>query len=284
MADKQTKQTKQTKFNFYKVLCIILMLALIIILGKLGIDKLQEYKSARAYEDMQQMVNYGSDSKSTEAPKATQVPITVDDTESSEEKTVTVEVPKKNLDWSRLQGINKDIYAWIYIPGTKVDYPVLQSTSDDSYYLNHNIDGTKGYPGCIYTEMANSKDFSDFNTVIYGHNMKNGTMFKGLHDFEKREFFEKNRYVYLYTKEKVFVYEIYITYIGDDAHILNTNDFASETGRVRYLERTANLADATGNYMPEIEVGKDSHIITLSTCTSDPTVRFLVQAVLLGSK
>ena len=64
------------------------------------------------------------------------------------------------------------------------NYPVVQGGDDDTYYLNHTIDGTEGYPGSIYTERINAKDFSDFNTVIYGHNMKDGSMFMGLHNFE----------------------------------------------------------------------------------------------------
>ena len=261
------------------------MLALIIILGKLGIDKLQEYKSARAYEDMQQMVNYGSDSKSTEAPKATQVPITVDDTESSEEKTVTVEVPKKNLDWSRLQGINKDIYAWIYIPGTKVDYPVLQSTSDDSYYLNHNIDGTKGYPGCIYTEMANSKDFSDFNTVIYGHNMKNGSMFHDLIKYEDEEFYRDHKTINFDTiyKGGQGVYQVvaagYSQIYDKDSSKFKYYAYAGMTSEREYhefVDGVKKLSCYDTGVVPEY----GSQLITLSTCTNvSDEGRFFVVAV-----
>ena len=75
------------------------------------------------------------------------------------------------------QEINSDAYAWIEIKDTNIHYPILQHESDDAYYLNHRIDGVAGYPGSIYTERVNAKDFSDYNTVVYGHNMKNKTMF-----------------------------------------------------------------------------------------------------------
>ena len=81
-----------------------------------------------------------------------------------------------SIDFEALQQQNADIYAWIRIPETQIDYPILQHPSDDAYYLNHTVEGTEGLPGSIYTEKVNSKDFTDFNTVIYGHNMKNGTM------------------------------------------------------------------------------------------------------------
>ena len=58
------------------------------------------------------------------------------------------------------------MYAWIYVPGTNVDYPVLQHPTDDAYYLEHNMDGSKGLPGCIYTESVNTKDFTD-RTLFY---------------------------------------------------------------------------------------------------------------------
>ena len=71
------------------------------------------------------------------------------------------------IDFAKLQEQNPDVYAWIDIPGTNVNYPILQHPTDDVYYLDHTIDGTAGLPGSIYTESCNYKDFSDFNTVIY---------------------------------------------------------------------------------------------------------------------
>ena len=102
-----------------------------------------------------------------------------------------VPIPDLEVDIQKLQETeNPDIYAWIYIPGTKVNYPVLQHPTDDTYYLNYNIDGSKGLPGCIFSEKAyNGKDFSDHNTVLYGHNMKNGTMFGCLHKYEDMQYY-----------------------------------------------------------------------------------------------
>ena len=103
-----------------------------------------------------------------------------------------ITIPEKNIDWEELKSENPDIYAWIYIPGTNVDYPILQHPDEKSYYLDHNIDGSEGYPGCIYTQNVNSKDWMDPNTVIYGHNMNDGSMFHDLHKFEDNAFFDEN--------------------------------------------------------------------------------------------
>lgn len=133
------------------------------------------------------------------------------------------------LNFNAWQAYNPDVYAWIYVPGTSVNYPILQSATDNSYYLDYNIDGTKGYPGCVYSENINSKDFSDMHTVLYGHNMHagytykglDGTMFRTLHKFEDADFFNANRYFYIYTNNQVLTYEIFAAYTYDDRHLLN---------------------------------------------------------------
>ena len=100
------------------------------------------------------------------------------------------------------------------------DYPILQHASDNSYYLMHNIDGSYGYPGCIYTENMNSKDFTDNNTVIYGHNMKNGSMFGNLKKYRNLNFYKQNPTVELYYKNNSETYVIFAVMLvassGDD--------------------------------------------------------------------
>ena len=85
---------------------------------------------------------------------------------------------------------------------------MLQSAEDNSYYLEHTIEGEKTLPGAIYSENYNSKDFSDYNTILYGHNMRNGTMFAGLHDFEDPEFVQQNRQIIIYLPDRRLTYQI----------------------------------------------------------------------------
>ena len=125
--------------------------------------------------------------------------------EKKQEEDAEDEIP---IDFASLKETNPDIYAWIEIPDTNVNYPIVQSADDDSYYLNHTIDGQEGYPGSIYTEKVNAKDFSDFNTVIYGHDMKDGSMFKDLHKFEDADFFEQHDKVTIYTENECKTYQI----------------------------------------------------------------------------
>lgn len=272
---------KKKSGDIYKIICIILLIILIGIVAVWGYRIIVENRANSKYEEIQNTVNSAAKQAETEA-----VIIETETEEETETETEEVQsafdIPEKNLDWSSLYAENKDIYAWIYIPGTQVDYPVLQSASDDSYYLNHNIDGSYGKPGCIYTEKINSKDFTNYNTVLYGHNMKNGEMFGCLHDYEDKTFFDENPYVYVYTEEKTYVYEIFAAYTATNAHILNTNDFSTQEGFADYLDNVVYNKALTGNFRNDTRVTSDNRIITLSTCTSNSSKRWLVQAVLVN--
>ena len=185
------------------------------------------------------------------------------------------------VDFAGMWEVNEDVYAWITVPGTVIDYPILQHATDNTYYLNYNIDGSYGYPGCIYTENLNSKDFTDNNTVIYGHNMKNGSMFSGLHKFEDANFFEEHTQVLIYTPEKEYVYTIFAAYIYDDRHLLYSFDFANEQVYATYLEDIQNMRSMNAQLREDITVTAKDKIITLVTCIGNqPDKRLLVQAVL----
>lgn len=188
------------------------------------------------------------------------------------------------VDFAGMWEVNEDVYAWITVPGTVIDYPVLQHATDNTYYLNYNIDGSYGYPGCIYTENMNSKDFTDNNTVIYGHNMKNGTMFAGLHKFEDASFFEKNNTVLIYTPERQLTYTIFAAYVYDDRHLLYSFNFADEAVYANYLNEILSMRSMNANIREDVDVTAEDKIITLVTCMANqPEKRLLVQAVLQNS-
>lgn len=271
--------------NIYKILCIILLIILIVVLVMWGHSTLVEKSAAKTYEKLQESVNSDASDTKTRASEteqqSTQVSENVGDTETDSHKE-QYDIPQKNLDWEELEAVNPDIYAWIYIPNTNIDYPVLQKSGDNDYYLEHNLDGSRGKPGCIYTEDLNSKEFTDYNTVIYGHNMKSGAMFRTLHDFEDKSFFDNNQYVYIYTKDRTLVYKIFAAYTNDAKHILNSNDFTSEQGLSDYLEKVFKKAQAEGYLRDDVAVTGENAILTLSTCTTSSDKRYIVQAVLVN--
>lgn len=240
-------------------------------------------KQTDTYESLQ-ADNYQTTEEQTE-PSETEPVATAQETEQTEEEpSVSLdEEMNKIIDFDNLkQNTNADIYAWISIPDTNIDYPVLQHPTNDLYYLNYNLDGTKGYPGCIYSERKNDQEFLDFNTVLYGHNMKNGTMFNNLHNFEDATYMEEHPYVYVYLPDKTMKYEIFAAYQYDDRHLLYSFDYKSENVRNGYLEDILNMKSMSAVINKDITVSADSKIITMSTCVGNQSAkRFLVQAVLL---
>lgn len=192
----------------------------------------------------------------------------------------SVEIP---IDFDSLQKINPDVYAWITIPGTAIDYPVLQSENDNSYYLTHTIEGVESVEGSIYTENYNSTDFEDPNTVIYGHDMRNGTMFQNLHNYQDRQFFDENREVIIYTPDAIRHYEIFASYLYDDRHLLLSFDFTDRAVYEQYLENVLSIRDMNSCIDATADVDADDKIITLSTCYGNQNDRrYLVQAVLVS--
>lgn len=197
-----------------------------------------------------------------------------------------IPVPEKEVDFADLQAnTNEDIYAWIYIPDTAIDYPILQHPTDNTYYLNYNLDGSRGYPGCIYTEDYNAKDFTDPVTVVYGHNMKDGSMFAGLHKYADSEYMESHPYVYIYTPDSLLVYEIFTAHETTDEHILYAHNWFEEK-RVfeQYIDEVRDARIMGSVLREDVEVDGDGRILTLSTCISTkPNNRFVVQGVLLNA-
>lgn len=185
------------------------------------------------------------------------------------------------IDFEKLWEINPDIYAYIRIPGTDISYPIVQGKTDNEYYLNHTIEKYNGYPGSIYTENYNTKTFSDVNTVIYGHNMADGTMFAQLLKFSEKPFFEENQYIYITLPQKTLKYHIFAAVMVDDRHILASYDFRSTDGLNKFIADTSGKTSCS-NYNESIKLKANDRIITLSTCMPNdlPKNRWIVEAVL----
>ncbi|MCI9617565.1 MAG: class B sortase [Eubacterium sp.] len=188
-----------------------------------------------------------------------------------------------NINWTKLKEDNRDIYSWIYIPNTKVDYPVVQSSKKepDDFYLNHNIHKKYEFAGAIYSEKHNTLTYSDPVTILYGHNMNNGSMFKTLHKFEEPSFFKKNKYIYIYMPNRKLTFKIYAAYEYDDRHIINSFDFSDKKILKKYQKYTLN-PDSMIKNTRKVSLNTNSKIIALSTCTNGAeNTRYLVQGVLI---
>lgn len=187
---------------------------------------------------------------------------------------------ENTINFEELAELNEDIFAWIEIPGTLVSYPVLQHPTDDSYYLNHTAEHEEGLPGSIYCERIHPKDFSAVHTVLYGHNMKNDTMFGSLHDYETAEKLTEDPYIYIFLPGQTLVYEIFAAVRFSDAYLPSYCDYANEEEFTSFIDK---IRKSPGSVNLTIDVPYGNRILTLSTCIGDaPTERFLVVGVLIG--
>lgn len=268
---------KEPNRHLYSILAIIFLMCFGVCLILLWRNHLQKQRIQEKFEKLSEMEVKTAVAEETEEIGAVQ---------QSEEDSLTqygIELPEKKLDWEALYKENKDIYAWIYIPGTQVDYPILQHATEDDFYLNRNLDGSSGYPGCIYTQLYNSREFTDSHTVLYGHNMGNGTMFGSLHEYEDNAFFEEHPYVYVYTPEKTLVYEIFAACTFGDVHLLYSYDTASVEGFEKYIDDLTDVRDMKSHIRNDVSVTYGDYLLTMSTCIKNhPTERWIVSAVLLN--
>lgn len=193
------------------------------------------------------------------------------------------ESKEDEIDFAYWQKINPDVCAWIRVPGTNIDYPVVQSIAEeDHYYLTHDIYQDENIYGAIFIEKVNDPDFTDPNTVIYGHHMTDGSMFGELTRFEEPDFFREHQEFMIYLPGETLVYEVVAAYRYPAVHLLSVFDFGTEEKTAEYCSQVPGFAVSYGGYAREGEELR-APFVTLSTCTSDNrSFRFLVQGRLAG--
>lgn len=196
--------------------------------------------------------------------------------------------PKKNnpIDFEELSKVNSDLYAWIKVPDTQIDYPVAHTSVDDeNYYLDHSIHKEYLFAGTIYSQPLNKTDFSDPVTVLYGHNMLNGSMFGDLHKYEDKDFFNKNKYIYIYTKGHILTYEVFAASDFDNRHLLRCFDFSDKQVFSDYVNQIFNLNTFNANIRKGVKITDKDKLLVLSTCSNvNNDSRYLVQGVLVDDE
>lgn len=172
------------------------------------------------------------------------------------------------IDFEGLRAVNPDVIAWIDIPGAKISYPVLQG-EDNSYYLTHLASGEYGISGSIFVDYNNHPDFSDQNTIIYGHNMKDDSMFGRLDVYQEENMYRSEPYFYLYMPGQIYVYRVISAYEGYSNGIAYMFGFANE---VNFLSFEQEILEQS-NYDTGTVLSGDEKIVTLSTCTGHGSER-----------
>ena len=292
MDNKQSKKKHNKRASYIWTVCALLFLiCAIAVAGSFALSEYNRWKSEAIYNELAAN-NEATTEVVTEIVDSTVVPTETEYQETPLEAKIRkiyeqygITVPDKKIDFDKLnKEVSEDIYAWIYIPDTNVNYPVLQHPTDNTYYLEYNINGSKGYPGCIYTENYNNKNFTDRHTVIYGHNMRNGIMFSDLHYYEDGTFFEENPYIYIYVKEDILVYKIFAAYESGNTHLLLGYDHSEDRIFLNYLEYVLQTEGENSHTDKTVQFEANDKILTLSTCVMEESqkhIRYLVQGVLL---
>ena len=184
-----------------------------------------------------------------------------------------------DVDFNSLRNYNKDIYAWLQIPEVNISYPVLQHEKLDNYYLTHNLDNSFGYPGCIFSETQSKKDFSDALTVLYGHNMKNGSMFGMLHRFDNTDFSKEQYYIHIITPVSKIQYKIMASAVWGAKNIPSSFSNSTE-GLINLLNSVRlNLSYKNSTTLKKRLLSEKQQMLVLSTCGSNSNSRFLIIAL-----
>jgi len=184
------------------------------------------------------------------------------------------------VDFEKLKKVNKDVVAWIqFDEPERINYPIVKGEDNDKY-LTTTYEGKKNSSGAIFMDANNSGEFADRNTFIYGHNMKNGSMFGQLRKFKTKDYYEQNPYFYIYTPDgKEVKYQIFAVCIVEDTSRSYTRFYNSDEEYVDYLKYLKSIA----RYDTGVEVNAESKIVSLSTCTNvSETQRLLVHGVKIG--
>lgn len=182
------------------------------------------------------------------------------------------------LDLQALKDVNEEVLGWILIGGTDISYPLVQH-GDNSYYLTHSWDNQSNRLGSIFLECQSSPELTDFHTLIYGHNMENGTMLSDLKLFADPEYLLAHPYIYITCDAGVYRYEIFSFYEAAITDVTYQIGFGNDEQKTVFLEHCTSSSLTDTGIVPEVS----DRIITLSTCTNyNRNTRFVLQARLEG--
>ena len=235
------KKRKLTKFG--RILSDIVIVVCLVIAGFSGWNlykELHEYKESKeTYEKL--------------TPE-----VVIENPDTNEVDTAPL------FDWEKLKEINGDFVGWIRLDDSTVDYPFVQGT-DNEYYLKHLFDGTYNNSGCVFMDVNNNRDFSDKNTILYAHNMKNGTMFASIEKYKDASYYDGHKVIHIYTEAAT--YDVYpvagIVTDGQDDYVRTSfnddNDFMS------YVKRFV----SSSTFTSEQSIEPTDRIVMLSTCNYD---------------
>lgn len=202
--------------------------------------------------------------------------VTERDADSAEVAGPNVQLkPPIEVDFDKLKSVNEDVVGWIYVDALPdISYPIVKG-KDNQTYLHQTYEKNYNFAGTIFVDYENSGDFSDCNTLVYGHNMKNGSMFGHLKKFrEDDKLYKQDKYFWILTPERNYRYEIitaYTTGVNSDTYTLFKGPGEEFE---KYLETIKGYSEIQTD---DTDLTIKDRIVTLSTCTGNESTRFVVQ-------
>ena len=270
---KKKRRKKKAAGSILLDLILVIAIGVMIFAGYNLYKIFSEYKEGeKEYESLQKYV------------QEVIAPISPDSTETGERTDPETGLPIAaqevqtcpiEVNFEKLQAVNPDIVGWIYIEAIpNISYPIVQGT-DNEYYLKHTVEGTTNSSASIFMDYQNSPDFTDASTIIYGHNMKNQSMFGLLSKMREQSVYDESPYIWILTPAGDWCYEVF------SACEVSANDevytmFSADGEELKaYLEKMR----AKSEVVSDMTFTGNEYMITLSTCTSNDATRFVVQAV-----
>ncbi len=175
------------------------------------------------------------------------------------------EIAPITVDFEALKKVNEDVIGWIYCEDTVIDYPVLRG-EDNDYYLHHTYDRKSSISGSIFVDTNNRPGFADSNTVIYGHHMKNKSMFATISNWADQDYYEEHPIMWLLTPErdyKIVLFSEYTTSAYSDTYLMYQ---APCPELDEYLQRAAKQSNFKSDAQAPEQLDGNARYVLLSTC------------------
>lgn len=267
---------------------LLLLLALVFVgSGVMAIaDQIQKRAAEKSYQEAAGLVNLPEqlqgETESVEDSGSEMQAESSDEPEKSEPEVYVDPYADalRAMDFTALREVNPDVLGWIMIPDTKISYPLVQG-NDNDYYLKRTWRKSYSSVGSIFVEQACSGDLSDFNTIIYGHHMNNGSMFASLEKYLDPAYLAAHPYVYITNDAGCHTYQIFSAMeapVESPVYVLDVTDPAAEQAVLNWCLTNSEVDTGV------VPVAGD-RIVTLSTCTGNGyETRYVVQGVLIGSE
>lgn len=180
------------------------------------------------------------------------------------------------IDFEALAKLNGDTVGWIRISGGDISYPIVQTTDND-FYLTHGFDKENLRSGCIFMDYGNQKDMTDTVTYIYGHNMKDKSMFAKLNNYKEQAYYEANPQIVIYTPDQTYYYDVFSSFNMDVSQGTLPMSFAKEEEYQAYIQQLI----SSSNVKTTAEVTPQDKIVALMTCNGVETSRRMLYGVLV---